>query len=202
MIRERLLKNKTLVSIYQKLIGYDPNAKHWCRVVMDEETDKLINNLPIASMNAFEISGDKWKSKGFKSYKSAQYPDFDICSTATEEKFDLIIAEQVFEHLLWPYQAAKNVHSMLNPGGYFLISTPFLIRIHNFPVDCSRWTETGLKYFLAECGFELSNTVTGSWGNEDCVVANFYDWMPFNPKKHSLQNNEEFPLVVWALTKR
>jgi hypothetical protein len=34
------------------------------------------------------------------------------------------------------------------------------------------------------------------WGNESCVVANLREWMPYNPKRHSLKNDEEFPVVV------
>ena len=35
----------------------------------------------------------------FKTYRSAHYPDFDTRESALTEQFDLIIAEQVFEHL-------------------------------------------------------------------------------------------------------
>jgi hypothetical protein len=43
--------------------------------------------------------------------------------------------------------------------------------------------------------------VSGSWGNRKCVVANFHEWMPYNSKKHSLENEPEFPVVVWVLAK-
>jgi hypothetical protein len=114
----------------------------------------------------------------------------------------LIIAEQVFEHLLWPYRAGKNVHRMLNQGGYFLITTPFLVRIHSGPTDCSRWTETGIRYFLAECGFSLERIQTGSWGNRACVRANFSQWSRYRRLVHSLRNEPSFPVVVWALAQK
>jgi len=49
-----------------------------------------------------------------------------------------------------------------------VVTTPFLIRLHDGPVDCSRRSETGLKYFLAECGFDIEKIKTGSWGNPEC----------------------------------
>lgn len=202
MIIERLKKINFLVRIYQRLIGYYPHNNHWCRVVMDEETGKIVNALPVGSLKALEISGDKWKSINFKSYRNTQYPNYDVCAEILEEKFDIIISEQVFEHLLWPYRAGKNVFAMLNDGGYFLITTPFLLKIHNHPVDCSRWTSTGMKYFLAECGFELSDIDVYSWGNRECLLNNLDEWMPYNPKRHSLVNDSEFPLVIWALAKK
>lgn len=202
MIRDRLRRNKKLVALYQKLIGYNAKGKQWCRVVMDQETEKIVDAIPVDAMSVLEISGTKWKSKGFKSYTSVQYPEYDICAKSLDEKFDLIIAEQVFEHVLWPYRAGRNVFAMLKPGGHFLITTPFMIKVHNYPIDCSRWSTTGIKYFLAECGFDLNEIIVDSWGNEDCVIANFYEWMPYNPKRHSLKNNPDFPLVVWAMAKK
>jgi hypothetical protein len=103
---------------------------------------------------------------------------------------------------LWPYRAGRNVYQMLNPGGYVLVTTPFLIRIHDQPVDCSRWTELGLKHLLAECGFPMKNIRTGSWGNRACVIANFTEWPHYAPQQHSLDNEPNFPLVVWALAQK
>lgn len=202
MIRERLKKIGFIVRYYQKLIGYNPMNRHWCRVVMDRETKRIVDDLPVNSLNTLEISGDKWKPTSFKSYRSVYFPEYDVCASILDEKFDLIIAEQVFEHLLWPNKAGKNVYSMLNEGGYFLITTPFLLRIHNYPVDCNRWTVIGMKYFLAECGFELSEILVDAWGNRECILANFDEWMPYNSKKHSLINEPEFPIVVWALARK
>lgn len=214
MIKERLKKIEFLVTYYRKIAAYNPIKYYkkitrynplnmqWCRVVMDRETEKIVSNLPMADLDALEISGEKWKSKGFKSYCTKSFPEYDVCSSILEEKFDVIIAEQVFEHLLWPYRAGQNIFAMLNNGGYLLITTPFLIKIHNYPVDCTRWTNTGMKYFLAECGFDLDEITVGSWGNRECVVANFDEWKPYNPIKHSLTNEQDFPLVVWALAKK
>src|SRR5690606_7932270 len=125
----------------------------WCRIVMDNSTESWIKLLPKENLNTLEISGVKWKEFGFKSYKNLFFPNFDICEQETVEKFDLIIAEQVFEHLNFPYRAGRNIYSMLNREGYFLITTPFLIKIHKHPTDSTRWTPDGLRYFLHECGF-------------------------------------------------
>ena len=91
---------------------------------------------------------------------------------------------------------------MLSPGGYFLVSTPFLVRLHEVPVDCTRWTETGLKYFLAECGFDPQEIKTGSWGNRACIRANFKRWVRYRRRLHSLSNEPDFPYCVWALARR
>jgi SAM-dependent methyltransferase len=177
--------------------------QQWARVVMDAATERFVRSLDYTALDALEISGRKWASFGFKSYRSAAYPDYDLCERplATEE-FNLVIAEQVLEHVLWPYRAVRHAWAMLRPGGVLLVTTPFLVRVHAFPTDCSRWTETGLKYLLAEGGFGLENVQTGSWGNRACVRANFRRWASWVPWLHSLRNEADFPVVVWAFAKK
>ena len=174
------------------------------RLVLYQETDKLIAPLPVRSMDALEISGDRWASHGFRSYVSANYPDYDVCVRPLAETFDIIIAEQVFEHLLWPHRAAKNVFAMLRPGGYFFLATPFLLRVHEIPVDCSRWTETGLKYLLADSGFNLEDIKTGSWGNVSAAKANLRrnSFPAYYRHVSDLKNDPMFPVQVWALARK
>jgi SAM-dependent methyltransferase len=172
------------------------------RIVMNRETERLVAGLDPAARRTLEISGQCWNRPGlFKTYVSKDFPEYDVCERALDERFDLIIAEQVFEHLLWPYRAARHVHQMLAPGGAFLITTPFMVRIHEHPIDCSRWTELGLKHFLAECGFPLDTIETGSWGNRDAVINNLERWQVYRPGKDSLVNDSRYPTVVWALAK-
>jgi SAM-dependent methyltransferase len=177
--------------------------QHWCRVVMDRETAKLIGELDVATKDCLEISGTKWRTTGFQSYRTADYPEYDVCARPFErEAFDVVIAEQVLEHVLWPYRAVRHVFDSLRPGGVFLVTTPFLLRVHKVPVDCSRWTELGLKHLFAEGGFELDTVRTGSWGNRACVKSNFRQWTKWLSWFHSLRNEPDFPVVVWALARK
>jgi SAM-dependent methyltransferase len=174
----------------------------WTRKVSDEQVRQLVAALDPARLSALEISGNVWRTYGFRSHRRTSFPEFDICSEALPEQFDLVIAEHIFEHLLWPYRAGRNVLRMLKPNGYFLIVTPFMYRVHPNPVDCTRWTETGLRYFLAECGFPLEPIVTGSWGNRECIKATWRrEFRLFNRHVHSLAAEPEYPIVVWALAR-
>jgi len=191
---------KLFLKAYDRLTGLKPI--NWSRVVMESRCVELIQSINPSGLCALEISGEKFQECGFKSYQTLNYPAFDICRAATPEKFDIIIAEQVFEHLEYPYRAGRNVYSMLNPNGFFLVSVPFLVAIHNFPIDCTRWTETGLKYFLEECGFDKGKIQTESWGNRRCVVSNFKGWVAYRSRIHSLKNEPQFPYHVWALAQK
>jgi SAM-dependent methyltransferase len=179
--------------------GYNP--RHWARYVMYQHCVALISAMGPTDLSVLEISpGHDIMPLPFKSYTTVQYPEFDICEDTLPETFDLIIADQVFEHVVRPWSAVKNVHRMLKDGGAFLIMTPFLIKMHATPIDCSRWTETGLKYLLNEGGFDIDKIQTWSWGNRACVKSNLERWtaMGFNVFR-PLNNERDYPVVIWAL---
>jgi hypothetical protein len=178
---------------------------HWCRIIMNSQTEELMRSYlqkrAEANLSCLEISGMEWKNSGyFQNYTNKSYPSFDICQqTNTQEKYDIIVAEQVWEHLKFPHRATRNVFNMLNSKGAFLLSTPFLIQIHDVPGDYTRWTPEGLKYLLVDCGFNENLITVGAWGNRECIKDSFYTpWSIYQPK-HSLENEPEFPIVVWAL---
>ena len=51
----------------------------------------------LEKLNVLEISGGEyWKENlNVNKYISLNYPDFDICLNKTEEKYDLIIADNI-----------------------------------------------------------------------------------------------------------
>jgi SAM-dependent methyltransferase len=170
---------------------------------MDRETEQFVRGQNYPAFHVLEISGAKWKDFGFASYEIGEYPAYDVCKGPLRTSaFDLVIAEQVLEHVLWPFRAVRHVFEMLRPGGIFLVTTPFLLRIHNHPVDCSRWTEVGIKHLLAEGGFSLNNITTGAWGNRACIRANFPEWKNWTKSTDSLENEPDFPVVVWAFARK
>lgn len=175
----------------------------WARVVMDRETKRFIGTLNYRTYDALEISGDKWKNFGFKTYLNTQYPEYDLCEKPLiTNAYDIVIVEQVLEHVEKPSDAIQNAWKMLRIGGLFLVTTPFLVRIHLNFCDYSRWTERGLKNLLAESGFSIDEITAGSWGNQGCVRANFYGWANWIPWFDSLDNEPEFPIVVWAFARK
>ena len=178
---------------------------HWCRIVMNREIEKFIRSLDCCQIDALEISGTGSQGRyNFRSYRTAQYPDYDLCQgPLAEEQFDLVIADQVFEHILRPDRAAANVFRMLRPGGFFVISTPFLLKIHLAPLDLYRWTEQGMQQLLETAGFTVISTA--SWGNRECLFADMtpgLGWTVYDPLRHSLENQPQFAVVVWAFAEK
>ncbi len=183
------------------LAGDAKPHEQWQRVVLNRTIREWVDALKPESLDALEISGESWPRHGyFRSHRGVDFPEFDVCADRLEDQFDLVIAEQVFEHVPYPYRAARNVLAMLRPGGRFLIATPFLVKIHACPLDCSRWTESGLRYFLEDCGFPPEGIRTASWGNRSCVKANLRSrWPIYVRGLHSLRNDPEYPIQVWAM---
>lgn len=134
-----------------RAVGYDKT--HVTRTVAYRTIDAYLDTLPVGEMDALEIAaGWKWRERGWGSYTEMNWPDYDICEHVLDRQFDIAIADNVWEHLIHPYRAAQHVLQMLKPGGIFINITPFMIRQHAIPVDCTRWTELGMRHFWAMSG--------------------------------------------------
>lgn len=68
-----------------------------------------------------------------------------------------------------PLAAAQNIHAMTRPGGWAMVATPFLFRVHARPHD--RWTPAGLKQVMVDGGFPKSEIEVFGWGNKACAKA-------------------------------
>ena len=207
-IEKKISKNRNLVKKIKSLarkIGL--NLEHWERYPTYKIIKSELVKLNLKSFDTLEISaGEYWRENYiFKSYEEFNYPEYDICGDVNiKKKYDFIIADNVWEHLKFPYKATRNIYNLLNKNGYFLVIVPFLIRVHNVPIDCTRWTEDGIRYFLYECGFELKNIYTNSWGNKECVKSNLRSddtWTRIGFYKN-LKNDKKFPVQVWALAQK
>lgn len=180
-------------------LGYQET--HWVRKTQVDAWRAFLGALPVRQLDALEISpadATAWRNTGFRSYTAVQFPDFDIAKQTLPRQFDVIIADQVFEHLRDPARAARNVRAMLKEGGVFMLATPFLVKIYAYPNDYTRWTPDGLRGFLEDAGFDAE---IHAWGNRKAAVANFRRWAAFGWGR-DLRNEPDFPVNVWAYAKK
>ena len=179
------------------------------RTVMQAQSRQWLKALHPERLDAAEISGAWGEGLGFKSFQSFYYPKHDPCKApfahddGRVHKFDIILANQVWEHLDRPYAATRNVLKMLRKGGYFWIAVPFFIPYHAVPVDCSRWSARGLTNLLTEAGFDPETIRAGQWGNRAAALRNLeVPWPPAPRPDDDLTNDPAFPLVSWALAQK
>lgn len=191
---------KSFAETALKTVGYDKT--HITRTVAYREVDAFLDTLPVEQMSALEVAaGWKWRTRNWGSFTEMNWPDYDICEDVLDQQFDIAIADNVWEHLLHPYRAAGHVLQMLKPGGIFINITPFMIKHHPIPTDCTRWTELGMRHFLGDVGFDADTVETGSWGNAAAVKANFHSWARTGWKRR-LPNDPDFPITVWAIARK
>jgi SAM-dependent methyltransferase len=180
--------------------------EQWQRVPLIEAVDRHLAALGPAQLDAAEISGADHAGKPWKSFTSLDYPAFDLCAplgAALRAAFDVVICEQVIEHVVDPRAAAANLRDLARPGGHVVVSTPFLVRVHELPEwgleDYWRFTPRGLRTLLEQAGLEVTNV--DSWGNRRVVLGNLDHW-PAYRRWHSLRNERDLPVQVWAFAHR
>jgi SAM-dependent methyltransferase len=175
----------------------------WQRTVLNRSVDQYLCALQPPTLTAAEISGNAHAGKRWRSYVSLNYPQFDLCAPLGDQgSFDVVICEQVLEHVLDPQAAAANLRGLCAAGGHVVVSTPLLIRVHELPAygmpDLWRFTPRGLRVLLERAGLEV-DTVE-AWGNRDCVVGNLDRWAAYR-RWHSLRNEPDLAVQVWAFAR-
>lgn len=184
----------------------DDPGTHWQRRILNQRVDAHLASLDPSSLRAVEISGANHAARAWASFTSLDFPDFDLCAQldqANAGRYDLVICEQVLEHVVDPCAAAANLRRLCAPGGHVVVSTPFLVKVHELPLyamhDYWRFTPRGLRTLLENAGLEVASVA--SWGNRQAVVGNLARWATYR-RWHSLADNPETPVQVWAFARR
>ena len=75
----------------------------------------------------------------------------DICNHDFGGRtFDVIVMSEVLEHVRWPHLAVQNVYKTLKQDGTLILTTPFMMPLHDRPHDYYRYTRYGLAFLLQE----------------------------------------------------
>lgn len=175
-----------------------PPLRQYAREAMNRDIADWLDRLDVTALDAAEVSGRIRGHVGWKSYAALEFPAFDLLLSEPPGEFDVVICEQVLEHVADPDAALRTLRGMTRPGGWLLVSTPFLLRIHGAPDDYWRFTPSGLKVLLERQGFVVEKMA--SWGNRAAVVSNLRRWSHYRPWR-SLCNDDELPVVVWAIAR-
>jgi SAM-dependent methyltransferase len=178
----------------------DTAEGQWLRAVMLPDTRAAFERLDPPSLSVVEVTGELWSEMPWGSYSRLDFPAFDLCAPPDPlpGPFDLVICEQVLEHVPDPLTAVRTLRRLCRPTGHVYVSTPFLVRLHDWPGDYWRFTPDGLALLLRSQGLEP--LWVRSWGNRDVAVANFDHWVPRRAGQ-SLRNEPQLPVSVWALAR-
>jgi SAM-dependent methyltransferase len=72
-----------------------------------------------------------------------------------DASFDTVLCTEVLEHTRDPSAVIQEIRWILRPGGYLLLSVPFIYPIHEAPYDHWRFTSYGLRLLCTDAGLEV-----------------------------------------------
>jgi 2-polyprenyl-3-methyl-5-hydroxy-6-metoxy-1,4-benzoquinol methylase len=71
-----------------------------------------------------------------------------------DASFDVVLCTQVLEHCMNPWAAVREIHRIVRPGGYAILSAPHVWFYHPHPTDHWRFTQEGMAHLCREAGLE------------------------------------------------
>ncbi|BAY07260.1 class I SAM-dependent methyltransferase [Calothrix sp. NIES-2098] len=110
------------------------------------------------AQNGYEVVGIEESESGFE-FASRSFPNcrfilgsiYDLPYAELGEKFDIVIAAEVIEHLFSPRELLRNAQKCLKPKGHLILTTPYHGYFKNLVLAVSGKTD---KHFnpLWDCG--------------------------------------------------
>ncbi len=113
--------------------------------------------------------------------KAVEYPEWDLerVYQAHDGEYDVVVADQVLEHVERPWLAADEIRRITATGGLAVVCTPFLHPIHPNPLDCWRIAPDGYKVLFPESVWEW--VTFGMWGTREIL-----DWILRHPMSRGM----------------
>lgn len=97
--------------------------------------------------------------------------------------FHVVMATNVFEHLLDGAVAAQEVVRLVANGGYVVITVPFAWRYHAYPMDVIRYTHTGMRYIFERFG-GVRTLFAAYWKRGVTNQGSYRDHSDFHPNSN------------------
>src|SRR5215472_13630172 len=84
-------------------------------------------------------------------------PTVHVCASAEhlpfpDAVFDLVLSQEVLEHVRDPFQAMREMKRVLKTGGVLYCQVPFIIGYHPGPTDFWRFTREGIVAVVEQAG--------------------------------------------------
>ena len=122
--------------------------------------DKLLSDLP-ADAKGLNIGAGKTNlDPRIENMELESGDGIDIVGSVESipcdnESFDLVITQEVLEHVQYPHIALREIYRILKRNGMAYIQLPFIIGYHPCPKDYWRFSDEGLKAVVENANMEV-----------------------------------------------
>jgi len=138
------------------------------------------------------------------------YPEVDMQNLPFKDNsFDIVISDQVIEHLEDPKRAIMESHRVLREGGIAIHTTCFINYIHPYPKDYWRFSPEALEYLCSDFSEILS---CEGWGSRFaiylCSLSDLFRFMQIPDSRWSvrrmiaLHNEARYPISTWVIARK
>jgi 2-polyprenyl-3-methyl-5-hydroxy-6-metoxy-1,4-benzoquinol methylase len=128
-----------------------------------EQLESYLKLLDVNANLVIDVGGAQKPVKGrTKSWNVDNYVVLDVPEFNLDEPFtynvqaDVVFCLEVFEYLIVPTMAMKNIANLLKPGGKAYVTFPFVYPLHNeVPLDSLRYTKSGIVRLANYAGLQI-----------------------------------------------
>lgn len=121
---------------------------------------KLLAAMPISGVGINVGAGRTRIDPRIRNMEIAEGEGIDIVGSVEaipcdDSMFDLVIAQEVLEHVRSPALALREMHRVLRSGGFVYVQLPFVIGYHPCPNDYWRFSHEGIRHVVESADFEI-----------------------------------------------
>ncbi len=195
---------------FRKALGFPDEGADIFRYTMYQTLAPLLTRLAaglplpgrLLAVSGGGLLAEPFRERGLEVVET-RFPDEDWQNLPfADASFDVVLSDQVLEHVADPFRCAAEGRRVLRPGGLQIHTTCFVNPIHDAPGDNYRFTPDGLRLV-----FEKEEEIeVGGWGNPLVPLLWLLPRIAFRPvpvaRRNPLSwlarwNQDRWPIVTW-----
>jgi SAM-dependent methyltransferase len=149
----------TLHRQFVEKIYADHNGSKAVRQVLNELLTNSAQDAAILNIGAGHTRLDpRIKTLELKAAPGIDYVGSVTALPIDDNSLDLVITQEVLEHVDDPFLAMCEIYRVLKPGGQAYVQLPFIIGFHPCPDDYWRFTHRGIEQLARQASFREIRT--------------------------------------------